>query len=72
MDTIVRVNGHVVETATVIKTIAYILHSKPGFYSIEEVQNMINKQVRPEERFTRDMVRTALIKILSKYRRQIS
>jgi len=67
MNTIVRNGqGHVVETATVVKTITHILRMKSGFYSIAEVQQAINQQVAPHEQFTRDMVRTALVKVLRK------
>lgn len=66
MNTIIRKNGHVVEKDTVVKTIVHIIKNKPGFYSIAEVQQAINSQVAPHERFTRDMVVSALIKVLRK------
>ena len=64
MNTIVRKNGHVEITATVVKTIAYVLKRRKGFIRIEQIVNLINMQIAQHEYVTRRMVFREIVKIL--------
>lgn len=66
MDTIVRNNGIVNIIPTVVKTIKYLIDTKPGFYSITDIQNTINSQVEPKEQLTTKMIRSAIVQIIGK------
>ena len=67
MNTIIRdKNGIISVYATVVKTIAHLVDTKPGFYSIEDIQIAVNNQVEPVDCFTKKMIRRAIVQLMEK------
>ncbi len=67
MNTIVRnQQGQILIYSTVLKTVKTLL-SKPGMFTISEIQTLINNQLTLQsEFFTRDEVKRAIVLILQR------
>ena len=65
MDTIIRQDNKILVYRTVVETIKVVIRS-PGIFYIADIQKAINSQLQPDEYFSRDEVRRALARILSK------
>lgn len=72
METIVRTDGHVNIFKTVVKTIRYLDNIQSGFYSIADIQTVINAQIHPSEFLTRKMVVRAIVKIAENHNKIVA